>query len=675
MRGGTRWSFGLTEVTFFSDMVLTFAITFAALAVPNWLKPWWLWPVIPLALVASVVLRWLQRRAHRGGVSLADDEALLDRVDHRLAETVRVQWAEQAVTRGIRRSDPLRVRWLREAQSTAVYGVSQFGQPSVRSEQVAVPAGQPEGGEVSDIVAAFRQLPHRQLVVLGEAGSGKTALLIMLVLGLLGQPEPDEPVPVLMSVASWDPSRQHLHRWMTEYLEREYVHDPDLAGQLLTGRHVMPVLDGLDELAPGLLSEAIDGINGVLAEDRPLVVASRGDDYRAAVAGGGSMLAATAVYEVQPVSIEDAESFLSSGSLPGDTRWGDVFAYLHCHLDNPLAHVLSQPLMISLARSVYAPAPTSPGELLDAERFRDEGMIEQHLLEESLVTAYADRSSALDMMKRGKIRRRWRLERARDWLAFLARQLDEVGTYDLAWWRLYQIDQVRRVRQIPIKSNVRPEAEVEFWALRLVRPQRLTIRELGPPRVPTGGLALGAAASLASWLALRWLAPQHARTPSLLFWLTIGLLCVLVSWLSDGQHSIARRLTTPADLVRSSSPRSALRADRNAALISNLGRRIGPSLLVAVFIGYLSDVSLVGIAAFLFLFLYSGKGFNRPSSAWWNFQRTRLRHAQRGDLPWALMGFLEDAHRRGVLRQFGAVYQFRHDQLQDHLALAERRRS
>jgi hypothetical protein len=32
------------------------------------------------------------------------------------------------------------------------------------------------------------------------------------------------------------------------------------------------------------------------------------------------------------------------------------------------------------------------------------------------------------------------------------------------------------------------------------------------------------------------------------------------------------------------------------------------------------------------------------------------------------MGFLADAHKRGVLRQAGAVYQFRHIELQHRLA-------
>jgi hypothetical protein len=37
-------------------------------------------------------------------------------------------------------------------------------------------------------------------------------------------------------------------------------------------------------------------------------------------------------------------------------------------------------------------------------------------------------------------------------------------------------------------------------------------------------------------------------------------------------------------------------------------------------------------------------------------------------LPWQLMGFLHDAHKRGVLRRVGTAYQFRHIRIRDHLA-------
>ncbi|MET7402816.1 helix-turn-helix domain-containing protein [Dactylosporangium sp. NPDC005572] len=46
---------------------------------------------------------------------------------------------------------------------------------------------------------------------------------------------------------------------------------------------------------------------------------------------------------------------------------------------------------------------------------------------------------------------------------------------------------------------------------------------------------------------------------------------------------------------------------------------------------------------------------------------TRIWLPLTGRLPWAVITFLDDAHQRGVLRQVGAVYQFRHARLQDRL--------
>jgi hypothetical protein len=50
------------------------------------------------------------------------------------------------------------------------------------------------------------------------------------------------------------------------------------------------------------------------------------------------------------------------------------------------------------------------------------------------------------------------------------------------------------------------------------------------------------------------------------------------------------------------------------------------------------------------------------------YEIARMWLALRRRLPWQLKGFLADAHRRGVLRQAGAVYQFRHIELQHRLA-------
>jgi hypothetical protein len=55
-------------------------------------------------------------------------------------------------------------------------------------------------------------------------------------------------------------------------------------------------------------------------------------------------------------------------------------------------------------------------------------------------------------------------------------------------------------------------------------------------------------------------------------------------------------------------------------------------------------------------------------AAWPCYEIARIGLALRHRLPWQLMGFLADAHKRGILRQAGAVYQFRHIELQHRLA-------
>ncbi|MEV4870312.1 NACHT domain-containing protein [Streptomyces syringium] len=56
------------------------------------------------------------------------------------------------------------------------------------------------------------------------------------------------------------------------------------------------------------------------------------------------------------------------------------------------------------------------------------------------------------------------------------------------------------------------------------------------------------------------------------------------------------------------------------------------------------------------------------SRAWTRFLIARTLLAVRGDLPWQLLAFLSDARDRGILRQSGGAYQFRHIRLQEQLA-------
>jgi hypothetical protein len=78
----------------------------------------------------------------------------------------------------------------------------------------------------------------------------------------------------------------------------------------------------------------------------------------------------------------------------------------------------------------------------------------------------------------------------------------------------------------------------------------------------------------------------------------------------------------------------------------------------------------VGFGVGLVVGLGVGFAFSMFETAWGPFVIARCRHALGGHLPWRLMSFLADAHqKRGVLRQAGAVYQFRHVDLQRRLAM------
>jgi hypothetical protein len=73
--------------------------------------------------------------------------------------------------------------------------------------------------------------------------------------------------------------------------------------------------------------------------------------------------------------------------------------------------------------------------------------------------------------------------------------------------------------------------------------------------------------------------------------------------------------------------------------------------------------------------LMDGLGFCLGFTAWGHWVvLTRGWLAIRRRIPFHIVTFLEDAHQRGVLREAGAVYQFRHARLQERLIERSRMR-
>jgi hypothetical protein len=153
-----------------------------------------------------------------------------------------------------------------------------------------------------------------------------------------------------------------------------------------------------------------------------------------------------------------------------------------------------------------------------------------------------------------------------------------------------------------------------------------------------------------------------------LFGLTLGLV-------SGATAALHRRLVTPTDVTQVGTPLDVLRADRATAVSRGvllvLFGVFGTSLVSYAadpwFLLYKADPS-GSIATTSTYLLPAVAPFAVVLSAWGWFLVTRLWLCGTGRLPWRLMAFLEEAHRRGVLRQTGALYEFRHARLQERLA-------
>src|SRR4029077_18837774 len=122
----------------------------------------------------------------------------------------------------------------------------------------------------------------------------------------------------------------------------------------------------------------------------------------------------------------------------------------------------------------------------------------------------------------------------------------------------------------------------------------------------------------------------------------------------------------PNDVTRAPGPGAVLARDRNTTLVVIAGSAIPLALLLAW--PQIHDITVLGAFFTIGLTVAIAIFLAVRSTAWPSFVATLAWLALSKKLPWRLMTFLNDAHQRGVLRQAGAVYQFRHIGLQHRLA-------
>ncbi|WP_428935976.1 trypsin-like peptidase domain-containing protein [Streptomyces sp. ACT015] len=667
----------------------------------------------------------------------------LDAAARDLASWVERQWSEEERRRSVHDPFPMRVCFRNATGRFDNWSNVRRTPPSSGTPSPPLPLA----GPLERIVEVYRSVPSRRLVVLGEAGAGKTILALRLVLDRLRAPVPGDPVPVIFSLGSWDPA-ESLHDWMRGQLVRDYpdlnVPSPEggsLADALLRSHRVLPVLDGFDEMAEDLRSTALRAVNATVTD---LVLTSRPEEYDRAVRAAGVVLRGAPGIVLDPLDPRDLATYLRRASPPapgGDessTAWEPVLRELARRprgegAEN-VARVLGTPLMVALARTVYQSANgrspedrSVPEDLLDVRRFPTARAVEDHLLAAFLPAAYdAPPAGAHAVQPR---RRGWDAEQAAPWLGYLARHLDRLGqggqvVRDLAWWELgttlrrstrtFAVGALAAVAfgvttavgnipvdlvatAFPLGFALRRGAVVGvlhglaagsvfgfiyWWMSGRGRIKPLQVRA----RISRGawkrrdealhsalaGLVVGAVASTTLILLDRVVVSGlglddgqgGSRTAALVFVaeltaggaLVFGLTALLEAPLQSGSA------TRPTDLLNANRRRVAHRLVLWALVIGPL---VG--VVEGLWHGPLRGLQ-VGTVFGLEAAFGAGLAYGCGLTAWGQWVAlARIWLPLTGRLPWRLMAFLDDAHQREVLRQAGAVYQFRHASVQEHL--------
>jgi len=384
------------------------------------------------------------------------DATIVD-ISDQLALAVGEQWTREAQIRRLYDPYPLPVAWtptdapLVDNWQVLLAAASSDDWPLRAPEAGWATCPKDLEGEGGELAGVLGRVPTGRLVVLGEPGSGKTMLMIRLVLDLIARRTSRDPVPVLVPVASWDPTKEDLYQWLAVRLAIDY---PSLSGPTpikvghgtciegLLRRHlILPILDGVDEIPDELRPAAIAAINNSLIAGDRLVITCRLKQYRDAAIGlhcprANIRLAAGIL--LCPLSPNVIVRYLRDDIGASSTQ--DIWADLHQAIAENFAlrTVLATPLMVSLARAIYNPGigpqvtdPPDPAALLTLHQ---QSAIEDYLFSVFISAAY--RPTSLHIAKS----KSWTAKQAEYWLAFLAHHLEDVvKTPDFAWWELRKV--------------------------------------------------------------------------------------------------------------------------------------------------------------------------------------------------------------------------------------------
>ncbi len=383
-------------------------------------------------------------------------------------------------------------------------------------------------GDGTKLTDVYAKVPTGRLVVLGEAGSGKSMLMARLLLDLLLVRAEGGPVPVMVTLGSW-PLEGQSAQSLPQFIEEKLIRDDPLLGApvlvggretsriraLLDERMVVPILDGLDEIPAAFRAEAVDRINDLLMRPGPLVVSSRKAEYERATDFGEDLVLGSVAIELRPLEADAIQRYLADTghNLPerakaAQARWEPVLRDLS--ESAPLAEAFRTPLFVTLARAIYNPRRrersselADPAELCDRARFDTAEPIKDYLFDAFIPAVY--RPVRNDEHPDGPPL--YGPDEAGEWLTYLADFLERQKDKEQAARRqqpvldgsgngsgdLVQVSaRPAGLRSDQSEPDLEQTQDLEWWALRDATPRALAPAIVGS----VCGIIVGIAAAL-----------------------------------------------------------------------------------------------------------------------------------------------------------------------------------
>ncbi|MEW9555331.1 hypothetical protein [Nonomuraea sp. NPDC050783] len=675
--------------------------------------------ILAALTLAGTVLVWARRsattRLDAGAGSRARNvvdaaghttvDTTVDAAAQVLAALVEQQWRTEARHRLLEDPEPIPVRWQLIADETVM---SQARLISADTEFTLTG----RSDRIDALAGAFRGLTRRRLVITGGAGMGKTTLAVQLLLQLLATRAADQAaaaegqivaVPVLLPVSGWDTdAHPRLQDWLAVRLATDYpaLKAPQLgagaAAALADGGHI---LDGLDEIPAPARARVITALNTSLTARDQLILTTRRAEFTTAVHAAGRPLTAAAVIVPKPVTPQAAADHLTA-CLPATppAAWRQVLTALRSGTAPGLTRLTATPLGLWLIRTVYLTPGADPAALL-GPLGSDADALRAHLLDRLIPALIQSRPPSTDPAEHFRPRHHLDPEATRRYLTYLAHAFPPDATRDIAWWRIARTTPHIRLMaglftrftsalagalagglMLALMAGPGQGAgfALVFALVGLLRgglsrgwsddtPGYADLRLRGRTALllhsVAGNAAYGAAVGVVGGLVVE-----------LVFGAAFGIAFAVVAGVVVTVASAVIEWAARPTLTAVSTPRSSWRADDALCrLQSHVGVLAGmlAGALAGILAGVLADgfaSGLAGLLAGVLAGTLSGVLTFGNHHASLLCKVAGMRQALAGRLPRQIMDFLDDAHRLGLLRAVGPVYQFRHAALHDHLA-------